>query len=265
MLAIALRPKWIAALILALAIAGGFAALGQWQLARSIDSGAVSEVGSEESVPLVSAAEPGGPLRTDTIGQLVEFDGTFVAGDSVVLVDRLIQAERGSWVVAHAVTGDGASIAVALGWAEDEDAAAAAMREFESSIADSPGPVPIEGRLLPSESPQQSDFEAGKRTALAVGELINLWADAPVAVYGGYVISGDPPPGLQQIPSPPPDREVSLNLLNLFYAAEWVIFAGFAVFIWWRLVRDEWEKEHGVVRGVRRREDAEAPARTAVD
>jgi hypothetical protein len=32
----------------------------------------------------------------------------------------------------------------------------------------------------------------------------------------------------------------------VFYAAEWVIFAGFAVFLWWRLVRDEWEKEHGV-------------------
>ena len=44
----------------------------------------------------------------------------------------------------------------------------------------------------------------------------------------------------------PPNREVSLNLLNVFYAAEWVIFAGFAVFLWWRLVRDEWEKEHGV-------------------
>jgi hypothetical protein len=84
-------------------------------------------------------------------------------------------------------------------------------------------------------------------------------------VYGGYVISDDPPPGLQQIPSPPPDREVSLNLLNLFYAAEWVLFAGFAVFLWWRLVRDEWEKEHGVVRGGRRARDEEPPVRTAVD
>jgi hypothetical protein len=44
-----------------------------------------------------------------------------------------------------------------------------------------------------------------------------------------------------------------------------VIFAAFAVFIWWRLVRDEWEKEHGVVRGPGRRTDEEAPVRTAVD
>jgi surfeit locus 1 family protein len=26
-------------------------------------------------------------------------------------------------------------------------------------------------------------------------------------------------------------------------AAEWVIFAGFAVFLWYRLARDAWERE----------------------
>jgi surfeit locus 1 family protein len=244
MLGIALRPKWIAALLLALAIATGFAALGQWQLSRSIESGALPQVETEQAVPLESVANPNGPLRTDAVGQVVDATVTFVPGDSIVLVDRLIQTDRGSWVVAHAVTSGGESIAVALGWAEDEDAASAALREFESSIADSPGPVLLAGRLVPSESPQESDFEAGRHTALSVAELINLWADAPAGVYGGYIISNDPPPGLQQIPSPPPEQEVSLNLLNLFYAAEWVIFAGFAVFLWWRLVRDEWEKEH---------------------
>ncbi|MCC7128649.1 MAG: SURF1 family protein, partial [Microbacteriaceae bacterium] len=40
-----------------------------------------------------------------------------------------------------------------------------------------------------------------------------------------------------------PEKGVELNLLNLFYAAEWVIFAGFAVFLWWRLVKDAWLRE----------------------
>jgi hypothetical protein len=31
--------------------------------------------------------------------------------------------------------------------------------------------------------------------------------------------------------------------LNIFYAIEWVVFAGFAVFLWYRLVRDAWERE----------------------
>lgn len=249
MLAIALRPRWIAALVVALAIAAGFAALGQWQLARSIESGVESETDTEVAVPLQSVATVNGPVATDAVGQFVQFDASFVAGDSVILVDRLIETDRGCWVVVHAVVSDGgsddgASIAVALGWAPDVDAAAAAIAQFESSTpATPPTPTLVTGRYLPSESPQESDYEAGKQTAVAVAELINVWAEAPDGVYGGYVVLTDPPDGLEAIPSPPPNREVSLNLLNVFYAVEWVIFAGFAVFLWWRLVRDEWEKE----------------------
>ena len=36
--AVARRPRWIAALLLCLGIAAGFAGLGQWQLSRSIDN-----------------------------------------------------------------------------------------------------------------------------------------------------------------------------------------------------------------------------------
>ena len=46
-----------------------------------------------------------------------------------------------------------------------------------------------------------------------------------------------------RIDSPAPTRDVSLNWLNLFYAAEWVIFSGFAVYLWYRLVKDVWEHE----------------------
>jgi surfeit locus 1 family protein len=45
------------------------------------------------------------------------------------------------------------------------------------------------------------------------------------------------------IDAPPPNTEVSLNLLNVFYALEWAFFAGFAIFLWWRLVKDVWEEE----------------------
>ena len=31
--------------------------------------------------------------------------------------------------------------------------------------------------------------------------------------------------------------------LNIFYALEWIVFAGFAVYFWWRLVRDALERE----------------------
>jgi surfeit locus 1 family protein len=47
---------------------------------------------------------------------------------------------------------------------------------------------------------------------------------------------------------------VQLNLLNVFYAIEWVIFGGFAIYLWYRLVRDAVE-----------RDDEEATAGSAAD
>ncbi len=35
---------------------------------------------------------------------------------------------------------------------------------------------------------------------------------------------------------------MTLNLLNVFYAVEWVLFAGFAIYLWYRLVRDAVER-----------------------
>ena len=40
----------------------------------------------------------------------------------------------------------------------------------------------------------------------------------------------------------------------MFYAIEWVVFAGFAVFLWYRLVKDAVQRE---------REEAELPAAEA--
>ena len=79
---------------------------------------------------------------------------------------------------------------------------------------------------------------------MAVPELINLWATPPEGVYGGYLIVDAAPAGLELIDAPAPITEVSLNLLNIFYAVEWVIFAGFAIFLWYRLVKDAWEEEN---------------------
>jgi hypothetical protein len=38
---------------------------------------------------------------------------------------------------------------------------------------------------------------------------------------------------------------VELNLLNIFYATEWAVFALLAFYVWYRLVRDRWEQETG--------------------
>jgi len=232
MWAVARRPRWILALLLALGVAAAFAALGQWQLDRAVEAGTVSEIDHDEVVPLQSVATPNGPLTTDAVGQMVSVDVTWADDEYIVLTDRLQDGKRVSWIVAHAIVDDGPSLAVALGW-------------FDQLGGVGVGQLPdrIQGRLLSSESPEESDFESGERSALAVAELINLWQEPPDGVYGGYVVLDEPALGLGVIDAPAPPQEVELNLLNLFYAIEWVIFGGFAVFLWWRLVKDVWEKE----------------------
>jgi cytochrome oxidase assembly protein ShyY1 len=234
-LSVARRPRWIGALLLSLAIASAFAALGQWQLDRSVQNATVPEIATETPVPLESVAQPQAPMTDPAIGQRVTASGTVVPGDFSVIFPRENDGVEGAWLVAHVVTEGGDSLAVGLGWAPDADAAHAAEARVPETLE-------VAGRYLPSESPELNDVEKGERRGLSIAELLNLWAD-PGPVYAGYVVLAEPTPGLEAIHQPPPFHDTSLNWLNLFYAVEWVIFAGFAVFLWYRLVRDTWEHE----------------------
>ena len=236
MLRIALRPRWIAALILVLAVAAGFVLLSQWQLSRSVERAAVVDRDTETMVALETIATPQRGVTTDAEGRLARIDAEFIADDFSVLSDRPNDGVSGYWLVGHAVTPSGASLAVALGWAPTQDEARAAAPDVPTSLT-------LEGRYLTSDPPADDDFEKGQRSAMAVATLINEWSVAPTSVYGGYLVLAEAPSALEVIDAPPPTQEVVLNWLNVFYAVEWVVFAGFAVFLWWRFVRDEWERE----------------------
>ena len=234
--AVARRPRWIGALLLALAIAAGFSALGQWQLARSVASAPVDRADTETPIALTSLAEPGSSVTGTQLGRMVSVSGTLVAGDFVVLENRLNHGKSGFWLIGHVVTRSGPELAVALGWAPTRAEAVAA--QGSATIAS-----PLIGRYLPSEAPDQPDVEKGVQSAASVPAFINQWTHFGGSVYGGYVVARTPAPGLDAIDSPAPSQEVSLNWLNVFYAAEWAIFAGFAIYLWYRLVMDVVEKE----------------------
>lgn len=233
--AVARRPRWIAALVLALAIASGFAALGQWQLARSVAAPAVVDSRTETPTALTKVAVPDAPVTDPELGRMVTADATLVPGDFVVLSDRINGGKAGFWLVAHSTT-SGGDLAVALGWAPTHAAAVAA--EEDAAIR-----TPLVGRYLPSESPDQPGVEKGQQSAASVPALVNQWASLGDSVYGGYVVAATPSAGLTKIDSPAPTQELGLNWLNLFYALEWALFAGFAIYLWYRLVKDEVEKE----------------------
>ena len=234
MLRMALRPRWIAVLLVALAFAAGFVLLSQWQISRSVEQATVVERDTETVQALADVAKPQRGVTTEAAGQLVRVQADFVAGDFTVLSGRVNFGTEGYWLVGHAVADDGTSLAVAVGWAATKADALAAERPTGGTL---------EGRYLATEPPGDDDFEAGERSAMAVATLINEWQSQPSPVYGGFLVLSEAPSTLQTIDAPPPSQEVVLNWLNIFYAAEWVVFAGFAVFLWWRFVRDAVERE----------------------
>ncbi|WP_082456062.1 MULTISPECIES: SURF1 family protein [unclassified Plantibacter] len=252
-----LRPRWIGVLVLCLAVAGAFAALGQWQLARAIESGQVVPSETESVRPLADVLEPGVGIREVDAGQRISVTGTWVPGDYLVVGDRVNDGVLGYWVTGHLATDrpDAAGLAVAVGWTKDRQVA---DRVADALNADAPsGVVELEGRLNPPEGPEEpaSDAAPTDLDNMSVAALLNRWSDADgLRVFTAFLVDDDAADGLETISSPAPSQEIQLNWLNIFYAAEWVVFACFAVFLWYRLAKDAWERE------IEELEDAEEQA-----
>lgn len=250
------RPQWILALVFALVVAGVFAWLGQWQMSNAIRTDADPVVDTEVVRPLAEAASTGSGVTELGAGAIVEVRGAFVPGDSRTLSPRQNDGVSGTWVVGHFVTEApeaeaGAHLAVAIGWAPDEAAAERALDELDADPAFAESRL-LEGRFMPPDGPKIPDHAADPQTlqSMMPAHLANLWTGVDAPVYAGYLVLHDgagaaPLLGaLDAIDSVPPLPPETVNWLNVFYAIEWVVFAGFAVFFWFRLTRDAWEKEH---------------------
>ena len=238
------RPRWVAALLLALGVAAAFALLGQWQLERAIESGVVVERTTEQAQPLAEVAQPDGGVTQVATGQMVTAEGAWVVGDETLITTRINGGVEGFWVVSHFRTDAAASIAVARGWAADKASAEAVIAALRTEPDTTP--ITLTGRFLTGEAPELPDPEGDSMelTKVAPSALINLWADfTDESVYSAYIVDAASPAGLDVIDSPVPEVDQSLNWLNIFYAIEWVVFAGFAVYLWYRLVRDALERE----------------------
>lgn len=252
-----LRPWWIGMLVFALAVAGVFAWLGQWQLSRAIDADPPPPGATEQVRPLSDVVEPGAYLPEPLVGQRVELTGTWSEQDFLVVSSRFNDGVEGFWVTGRFFldgTESPTAIAVAIGWTatrEDADAAAEAL-STQLSMVDL-APAELTGRLISDEGPRVPAPGAPltEMTSMSPAALLGWWSPVDdLAVYRPYLVADftaiaplTPPDGLVAIDSPAPTELSSVNWLNIFYAVEWAVFAGFAFYMWYRLARDAWEKE----------------------
>lgn len=260
-LQIMLRPRWIAALLLAIAVAAGFAWLGRWQLGHAVQPQTADISVSDTPRPITDVALPGTPVTDEAGGMVVTLRGQLAPGDLQIVERRTNGGREGAWVTAHVAVsepGSGAPsghLAVAVGWAPSVAEAERARDLIAADAALFGTDMSVAGRYMPgdaAEPPAQGD-DPLRVTSMVPAQQVNLWQPFDGPAYAGYLVlhpegaiddAALRAVGLDPIDSVPPLPVSTINWLNVFYAAEWVVFAGFAVFFWFRLVRDAWEKEH---------------------
>lgn len=238
-----LRGRWIGMLVLCLIVAGVFAWLGQWQLERAIETDPPPAGATENVRPLTDVVEPGEYLAEPLVGQRVETSGTWVADDFVIVSSRYNDDVPGYWVTGQLRVAEKTSIAVAIGWTADRVAAEDAVETLNRSVDGSV--VEVTGRIISDEGPSVPPEDDPHRIdRMSPAALLSTWHDVEaLEMYRPYLASSTASAGLTDIASPAPAEQSPVNWLNVFYAAEWAIFAGFAFYLWYRLAKDAWERE----------------------
>jgi surfeit locus 1 family protein len=259
-LRVATKPKWIGALVLALAAAALFAALGQWQLSRSIR--VTTEPTTVDVVtPLTDITSHGQPFMTNQADRRVSLTVRLKTENCFVISNRRqLQADdntqSGFWVMTDSIDTLGAHLFLAHGFTPNAASANLACVGLMAHSADTDKAfMLIAGRYEPSEEALKQIGGANITTgdqakiwgstnafdSVAVPQLINVASEKPIATYAGFVImeSSGASALIEPIKIGIKKTDSQLSLLNAFYFIEWTLFAGFAVFLWWRLVQDE--------------------------
>lgn len=252
MLRTALKPVWLLSLLLALVVATVFVLLSRWQFQAAETNAPPPRSQTENAVPLTSHLRPGEPLTAAAADQVVTARGEFLPGTDVLVGPRLSEGREGWWTVTAFRVADapGAqTIPVVRGWSAAADVVDPAPA----------GEVTVAGRLLPPDGPLPRSDDAGDTAGrpayatLSPGQLVNVWdvpsyaayvaafavTDAAGAEVGARAAEG----GLKPVWVAPQPEETQVIWLNVFYGVEWVLFAGFALFLWWRFVRDDHQRE----------------------
>lgn len=233
---VARRPKWIGVLLLVMLIAGVFAGLMQWQLSRTFVVVGLTEE-EQQPRPLSEFAIPGEvfPDSYDRLATVrVEFDqeNKYIVENRLQLRDG--QQVRGYWLIANStVVENGASLTLALAFSEDPEQ----LLPFVLPE----GEVEITGFVEPSDPVRDGEKYLG---SVSLAELVNIYFSEPTESYPIYlIIQSGLETNQERIEIGIRSQQVEINWLTAFYAVEWLFFVFAAFYLWWRLVKDQVERE----------------------
>ena len=246
----ALRPRWLALLLVVLVAATGMVLLGRWQLHRAREHGKVPVERALQAQlhatpkPLAQVITARETFPKVAVGVRVTATGHWDGAHRLLITGRQLNGRTGYWVLVPLRLADGSALPVVRGWVAGPADPAAAGPISSPSDPTGAGSVQVIGLLEPSEPPielapgKSSGLPADQLARIAATDLVNRW---PYPLITGFVVqqSQSPATGPAPSPVPPPSPDGGLDLLNVFYAIQWWLFAGIAVFFWGRLVRDD--------------------------
>lgn len=233
-----MKPKWLGLLGVVVVVLFVFAQLGLWQLNVARDTAHQEALETARSLPPIALTDglaPHQPMTAELAGRTVTLTGTYDASQQVIVTGRRLDGQVGYWVVAPVtVQGSGAHLAIVRGFTTDPASVPPAQT----------GPVRFSGLLAPGESAPNhvEPLPPGQMQTVDLAVLVNKW---PGALYNAMLFPVEQTPaapaGITHIP--PPDLGVDgFAWRNLAYALQWWIFALFALYMWWRMVREEHER-----------------------
>lgn len=238
MLRTALRPRLLGLLALMVAATVGCGLLASWQWDRAHRALTTRDDAPAELGDVRDVLEVGGAVTNDIVGELVTAQGRFDPAEQVLVAGRRIDGTEATVVVTalHVDLDDGttARLPVARGWLPTAEVTGA-TGHLDPSLAPPPpsGEVAVAGRIEASEAASDG-IEGGVATEIATPQLVNEWG-APM--YAGYVAQTSESAGLSPMPAAQSAFSRGLDWQNIGYAAQWILFGAFFLYLWGRSVR----------------------------
>lgn len=245
-----LTPRWWGINVFVLLAIPVCVFMGSWQLGRFEDRMQDHrDAGTRAAADKREAARPLAellPVDKATSGKRTTATGRY--GEQLLVPDRKLDGKRGFYVLTLLRTDGDKALPVVRGWLPgDADPAKAPAAPA--------GEITVTGALQASETPGSNGVSGagglppGETAAISAAALVNL---VPYDVYDAWVTLDQGDAGMKPVPaSAPAGTGLDLKAFqNLGYTGEWFVFAGFVVFMWFRLLRREVEFVHDAQLGL---------------
>lgn len=255
-----LTPRWWGINVFAVLAIPLCIFMGSWQLSRF--EGRVQDHQQQESRSARAKAAAARPLEsllpvdTVTSGRQASARGRYDAGHQLLVPDRTLKDKRGErqgfYVLDLLRTDGGRALPVVRGWLPGD---AGSKADTAKVPAPPKGEVTVTGALQASENQGTDGVQAGgglpqgQLGMISAASLVNI---VPYTVYDAWITQTDPQAPLHTVP-PAAAEGSGLDLKafqNLGYTGEWFVFAGFVVFMWFRLFRRDAEAAKDAALGI---------------